>query len=103
MSFNTIRESPVLFVLPTLSMHINLLSGSWISPYTASRILEISLFVIYGTSTFLALVCYEGLLSLSIVEDSTGLYNKALSFLSYICTILCIDAVSTFLAAAILL
>ncbi|KAK6053248.1 hypothetical protein COOONC_09247 [Cooperia oncophora] len=81
----------------------NLLTGSWISPYESSRILEISLLVVYGTSSFLALICYEGLLTLSVVENHSGLYNKTLSFMAYVFMVMGIDAMSSFLSAAILL
>ncbi|KAK6047067.1 hypothetical protein COOONC_15427, partial [Cooperia oncophora] len=94
--------------LPTLMLFTalfstNLLTGSWISPYESSRILEISLLVVYGTSSFLALICYEGLLTLSVVENHSGLYNKTLSFMAYVFMVMGIDAMSSFLSAAILL
>uniref|UniRef100_A0A7I5E6T8 ABC transporter domain-containing protein n=1 Tax=Haemonchus contortus TaxID=6289 RepID=A0A7I5E6T8_HAECO len=93
---------PVLMLVTAL-FSTNLLSGSWISPYTSFRILEVSLLISYCTSTLLALICYESLLSLSVAENCDCIYNKSLSFLSYMCTVFGIDVVSSLLSAAILL
>nr|CDJ97754.1 ATP-binding cassette sub-family G member 5-like [Haemonchus contortus] len=93
---------PVLMLVTAL-FSTNLLSGSWISPYTSFRILEVSLLISHCTSTLLALTCYESLLSLSVAENCDCIYNKSLSFLSYMCTVFGIDVVSSLLSAAILL
>ncbi|EYC45031.1 hypothetical protein Y032_0441g1513 [Ancylostoma ceylanicum] len=97
-----IAALPILMLFLSI-FSMDLFSGSWTAPHTASKIFETALLIVYLTGTCLTLLCYSDLRSVSFVESFDGLYNKGSCALAFICTVACIDVISSTFSAAILL
>uniref|UniRef100_A0A1I7WWL7 ABC transporter domain-containing protein n=1 Tax=Heterorhabditis bacteriophora TaxID=37862 RepID=A0A1I7WWL7_HETBA len=84
-------------------MSVNLLSGSWSIPHSASGIFQITNTIFYMMATFLTHLAYSPLRTLSFHESFEGLYGQMWSALGYLTVVTVVDILSIFISTALIM